>query len=213
LLRKILSFFWPLTNKVKSEINGNLEITWYQGIKKLDSKNANYSYGSLDNVWRFILKKIPINKNDKILILGLGGGNLVHLVNQKSYFNGKITAVEIDPVIINIAKNEFNTKYKNLTIFCLDAADFVAKTKMKFDYVFVDIFIDNMVPNTFYKVSFWKNLLTILSSNGKFVFNSGINIKETPEINKLIDFLKNHVTVKKFKNVNSTNFMIYGIKK
>ena len=52
---------WPITQKVASDINGDIEITWYQGKKLLDTKNANFSYGSLDLILKEAFKYTHIN--------------------------------------------------------------------------------------------------------------------------------------------------------
>ncbi len=213
MFSKILSFVWPVTKKVTSKINGDLEITWYQGKKRLDTKNANYSYGSLDVVWRYILDDFPVKSKDKILILGLGGGNLVKLLYENFSFNDKIIAIEIDEVVIEIAKNEFDIKeQKKLRIICQDALKYVKNTKQQFDYIFIDIFVDDVVPDAFFAQNFWINIKRILNKNGRFAFNAGINSKSKTQIENLVSFLKNNFNIKVFEKVNATNTLVVGEK-
>ena len=49
-MKKAFSYLWPLTKKVNSEFSGELEVTWLNGKKILDTKNANYSYGALHQI-------------------------------------------------------------------------------------------------------------------------------------------------------------------
>jgi len=82
-------------------------LTLIKGKKVLDTKNTNYSYGSLQRVMRYSLNQIDLQHVKSILILGLGGGSVVKTIREEKQFTGKITAIEIDPVIIQIAESEF----------------------------------------------------------------------------------------------------------
>ena len=105
---RLLSFFYPITRKVKSDYNGTIEITWYNGKKQLNTKNANYSYGSLQKILKTGLQKIELNHCKNILLLGLGGGSVIKTLRDDFDYQHYITAIDIDPVIINIAQEEFN---------------------------------------------------------------------------------------------------------
>jgi ubiquinone/menaquinone biosynthesis C-methylase UbiE len=103
-MKKILSYIYPITKKIHSEISGALEITWYNGKKHLDSKNANYSYGSLQLILKIGLEKIDLTKTKKTLILGMGGGSVIKTLQDDFNYQNHITAIDIDPVILKIAK-------------------------------------------------------------------------------------------------------------
>ena len=105
---RLLSYIYPITKKVESKYNGTLEITWHNGKKYLNTKNANYSYGSLQRILRFGLQKIDISQCENILILGLGAGSVIETLLKELKYENFVTAIEIDPVIIYIAKKEFN---------------------------------------------------------------------------------------------------------
>lgn len=76
----------------------------------LDSKNTSYSYGNLQRVWDKALQEIPMSNTENILILGMGGGSSIELLRKKYGYHGKITAVELDPVIVQIADEEFDIR-------------------------------------------------------------------------------------------------------
>ena len=109
----------------------------------LDSKNTNYSYGSLQRALRKGLNYIGYNriKNfDDILVLGVAGGSVMKTLVNEIHFEGKITGVEIDPQVIDIANEYFDLKeIKNLNIVIDDAFEFVLKTKEKYDLIVIDI--------------------------------------------------------------------------
>ena len=133
-MKRLLSYIYPVSKTISSQYNGDLEITWYNGKKHLNSKNANYSYGSLQRILKFGLKKIELSKVDSILVLGMGGGSVIETLRQDFNYNSKITAVEIDQVIIDIAKTEYGiSENENLKIYCTDAYDFALQNTVRYD--------------------------------------------------------------------------------
>jgi spermidine synthase len=173
MITKFFSFLFPITKNIKSDYNGNLEVTVINGKKYLDTLNTNYSYGSLQRVMQFSLKQLDLSRIHNALVLGLGGGCAVKLLRQDFHYSGAITAVDIDPVIINLAEKEFHIVSDESTkIICADAFTFVEKDNSKFDLVIIDLFIDNKVPDKFLTLEFWRYLLAHISTGGKIIFNT-----------------------------------------
>ena len=111
MVQKFLSYFIPISiKKFNSEISKSLEVTWNNGELVLDSKNTNYSYGSLQRILRKGLKYIGlerIKKFENILVLGVAGGSVIKTLVDEVKFSGKITGVEIDSKVVEIANNYF----------------------------------------------------------------------------------------------------------
>ncbi|WP_159020068.1 spermidine synthase [Algibacter sp. L3A6] len=164
-MKKILSYIWPVTAKtIDSDTNGKLEITYYNGKKMLNTKDANYSYGSLQKILEYALSKIEFDNVKHVLILGLGGGSVISSLRKKFDFNGDIQAVDIDEKIIAIAKNDFDIcTSHNLTISKYDAYKFVKKNNKKHDLIIIDLFINNEVPDQFYSVIFCENISKLVN--------------------------------------------------
>jgi len=212
-MKKLLSYIWPFTKQVQSKANGLLEITWMNGKKVLDSKNANYSYGSLQKLLSYGLSKIEIPVKSDILLLGLGGGSIVQSLRTTFKHQGKITAIEIDPVIIDIARNEFNIDaIDSLEIICDDAIRYVEDCKEQFEIIILDIFIDNTVPEPFYTTTFWTKVINILKLQGTIVFNAGINLKDATKIETLKTAFKTQMNFEQYNNVMGTNTVLIGRK-
>ena len=128
IMKKLLSYIIPLTKKRISDFSGTLEITLINGNKVLDSVNANYSYGSLQQILEYGITKAEINFENigQLLILGLGGGSVIKSLREKFRYLNKIDAVEIDQKIIAIAQKEFDIKSSDyLNIINEDAFSFV----------------------------------------------------------------------------------------
>lgn len=149
------------------------------GKKILNTKNANYSYGMLEEVLNFGLRQIPLMAVEKTLVLGMGAGCVIHSLRDNFNYDARIKAVEIDPVVIQIAQKKFNIKKSNtLQIVQDDAIDYIKTTQKKFDLIIVDLFIDLLVPQKFYSQEFWNDLEQKLRLNGYILFNAGIDMTD-----------------------------------
>jgi spermidine synthase len=189
LLNKLFSFLFPINIlKQNSTVSSSIEITWTNGQLVMDSKNTNYSYGSLQRILRRGLQSIgfeKIKKLDSILVLGVAGGSVIKTLVNEINFNGEITGVEIDPEIIYLANQYFNLdKIENLTIIIDDAYKFVQKTNKTFDLIIIDIFQDNSMPEFLFEPEFIKNINSLLNVGGYLLFNTMINSKADQERNK-----------------------------
>ena len=159
MFKKLFSYIIPVNiHKQNSSISKNIEITWANGELVLDSKNTNYSYGSLQRILRKGLKSIGFErvlKMQNILVLGVAGGSVIKTLSEEIKFKGKITGVEIDSEIIKIANSYFHLdKIENLEIVIDDAFEFVLKTKEKYNLIIIDIFQDITMPNFLFEEFF-----------------------------------------------------------
>lgn len=177
MLAKFFSYFIPI-NVVKknSSISSTLEVTWNNGELVLDSKNTNYSYGSLQRILRKGLKYIGydrIRKFENVLILGVAGGSVIKTLVDEIKFKGKITGVEIDKDVVDIANKYFRlNEIKNLEIIIDDAFEFVLKTKDKYDLIIIDIFQDTKMPNFLFEDFFINRVNFLLNTEGFILFNT-----------------------------------------
>ncbi|MBV7270678.1 spermidine synthase [Winogradskyella luteola] len=209
-MKQLLSYILPITKTVESKYSGTLEITWHNGKKHLNSKNANYSYGSLQRILKYGLDKINLSQIDTVLILGMGGGSVIETLRQDFNYSKSITAVEIDPIIIEIANTEFGiSENENLKIHCADALEFVKYTTKKFDLIIVDLYIDLSVPSQFLSETFWDDILKLKSSKGDIIFNASVKNSKNKTLKQLIEYLKTKIyKVEVFEKVNNTNTLV-----
>lgn len=214
-IKKLLSYLWPQTTKVPSDHNGVLEVTLYNGRKMLDSKNANYSFGSLQRILETGLSQIDFQNVNSVLLLGLGGGSVVTSLRNKFNYNQLIHAVELDAKIIEIAQKEFSIATSdNLKIENGDALDFVSSCTNQFNLIIVDIFIDDKVPEAFYAISFCEQLSTLMSSKSALIFNLGLGDINEIKKNAVIDYFKTKdgFSVNLLEKVTGTNTLLIAHK-
>lgn len=215
MFKKWFSYFIPmLVYEKKSALSKNLEVTWNNGELVLDSKNTNYSYGSLQRILRIGLKNIGferVSKMENILVLGVAGGSVIKTLVNEIKFSGKITGVEIDPEIINLANTYFGLdQIQNLKIVIDDAFEFVLKTKESYDLIIIDIFQDTNMPNFLFEKFFANRLGFILKPNGYLLFNTMI-LEENHNIRNekyISEFDTSAFTIRKIPRLEAHNELL-----
>lgn len=179
MIQKFFSYLIPIKIfKKKSARSRMIEVTWANGELVLDSENTNYSYGSLQRILRYGLRNIgykAILDMDHILLLGVAGGSVVKTLVDEIEYKGKITGVEIDSDMIQIANEYFNlNKIKQLEIIIDDAFEFVLKTKNQYNLIIIDIFEDTKMPNFLFERFFSERVCSLLKDQGFVLFNTMI---------------------------------------
>ena len=205
-LKRIASFVWDIPiEKGSSEHNPYLEVVWSNGKKMLNTKDANFSFGNgylvFNEAFKHINENLPSAQN--VLILGFGCGSILHLLEKKHQYNGKVTGVEYDSVILELFHKHFAQRYTTKpNLITADALDFVAHYQDSYDIIFIDLFNELENVEFIFNHNFVDNLKGITSEKGVLVFNT---IKQTTRdqenISELIMSLSNH-----FKDVSSHPF-------
>lgn len=215
MFKKLISYIIPLNIfKQKSLISQTLEVTWNDGELVLDSKNTNYSYGSLQRILRKGLKFIGFEKikaMNKILVLGVAGGSVIKTLVDEIHFDGKITGVDIDKHIINIANEYFHLdQIQNLEIIIDDAFEFVLKTKNKYDLIIIDVFQDAKMPSFLFETYFIDRVCYLLNSKGFVLFNTMLlnDTQKQLNLNFFNAFDANKYNVTKLHKIEQLNELI-----
>ncbi len=215
MIKKIFSYLIPIKiYQSKSVLSKSIEVTWANGELVLDSKNANYSYGSLQRILRLGLQNIGFDKivsMNHILVLGVAGGSVVKTLVEEIAYKGKITGVEIDPEIIKVANTYFKLdEVKNLEIVIDDAFEYVLKTKNKYDLIIVDVFEDTTMPNFLFVTFFIKRIRFLLKSRGFILFNTMLLNRSDNLRNKkyVSEFYESQFQIKTIPRVEQHNELI-----
>ncbi len=215
MVKKLLSYFIPVViHRKKSAVSKDLEVTWNNGQLVLDSTHTNYSYGSLQRILRKGLKTIgfyKIKAMQSVLVLGVAGGSVIKTLVDEVKFAGKITGVEIDPVVIHLANTYFSLdRIPNLQIVIGDAFEFVLKTQEKYDLIIIDIFQDTTMPNFLFEKFFMDRIGHLLRPKGHILFNTMMLDAEHEKRNEkyLIEFNNKPYKVKTIPRVERHNELI-----
>ncbi len=159
---------------------------------------------------RFALREADFRGSEDILLLGLGAGSVIELIRNEFHLPNLIRAVDIDPVVIEIARKEFALdSYENTEILCQDAYMYVANTEDTYGLIIIDLFINNQVPLVFFDAIFWENILRISSSEKQIIFNTMASTTDTGLFEAIIVGLKKQwLEVIVFEKVEGTNSII-----
>lgn len=90
------------------------------------------------------------NTRESILILGACGGGAIHYIS-KHFPNLAVTAIEINSYIIEFSKRFF---FLTHPVIQADAFDYL-KTAPVSDYLLIDLFVHNCLPNTLAEPTFY----------------------------------------------------------
>jgi spermidine synthase len=102
----------------------------------------------------------------------MGGGSVIQTLRNEFKYAGNITAVEIDPIVFQLAQSEFGLiPSKDLILLQQDALDYMRSNKEKYDCIVVDIFLDTIVPEPFMQKDFWIHILEAMNVHAKVIFN------------------------------------------
>lgn len=157
---------------------------------------------------------------DDFLVLGLGGGAMQKLISMR-FKDPEIVSVDIDPQMVEIAKEFYNIdSIPNHRIIVNDALRVVIEPdendleEGNFDVAIVDIFVGDSSPDLIKTGNFIAHLKRLVESNGLIVFNRNYTLEFQEGANNFVDYLEGHLKNVKTEVVagysNSDNILIYG---
>ena len=196
---KIKSFFKKLflgedlIARIPSSINGEIKLHEdLFGRRRIQVGQLTESGGAMDTIMEKALREVKHSKVggvNKILLLGLGAGTIIRRL-KKFWPGSKITAVELDPIMVDVGKKYFKFQEDNsLEIIQADAIELINNTKHlgdnKYDLIIVDLYLGIDFPTQQTMTDrFINGLKEITGENGMVVVNRlywGKHKKETLE--------------------------------
>lgn len=121
--------------------------------------------------------------NPNVLILGLAGGTVTREIDH--YIpQAKITGVEIDPKVVELAKQHFQLDQQNVTVHIDDARSFVRKvsatTDTRYNTIIIDAYTNEIyIPWHLTTQEFYEELNAVLAPDGIVAFNMGSTTDQT----------------------------------
>jgi spermidine synthase len=174
-VRWLLSFLWRQRLVRRSSAHHHfLEVSIVRGRTVLDGATVNYSFGGLHEVFAQAFERVDVRAREvrSVLVLGLGAGSVVHLLRRDCALKAPITALEIDPVMVELARAHFALdSWPNLEVITADAVAWTARTERRFDLVVVDLFHEAEVPPACRTPRFLETLRDRTAPGGMLLFN------------------------------------------
>lgn len=143
--RRYLSYLWPVHQTHAEGRHGPLTVRWEAGRKVLNSEQGNQSFGALHRVWQEVFAHLAVKTAPpaSVLLLGLGGGSVPTILRDELRLSVPITAVELDPAMVDLARREFGLdRHTHLDVITGDALIQVHAIRERYDLVLVDLFDD-----------------------------------------------------------------------
>jgi len=113
-------------------------------------------------------------KLERLLMIGLGGGAFPRFVRER-FPEIYIDAVEIDPVVARVATDYFDVgEDEKLQIHIADAVEFVRANREPYDYIFLDAYDADQLPDALTTHRFFSDVKANLAPGGVVVANIAI---------------------------------------
>ena len=191
-ITQISSYFYPVTIEKREGVHlPLLEVNLRNGKYLLDGKKVNYSFGSLHILFASAFEYHKIHQRDikNVLILGFGAGSVAQILQKELLLNCKITGVEMDPVVLELANRYFDLKsLQNTQVVCDDALHFVTHDTNMYDLIVIDLFIERRVPKAFLSKYFIQRVKQRMNPGASIFYNRiNDNTYQEEETKKLIE--------------------------
>jgi spermidine synthase len=205
-----------LIESSSTEQNPVLELYLSKGEYKLCADKAIYSFGMRYHNFVETFEQLNIAKfaPKNVLILGLGTGSILQLLEQKYFIKSHYTCIENDATIIQwYRKYIAPTITSQVIILNDDAYEYISQCNNLFDLICMDIFVDDSIPGKFESFQFSEQLYKLLSNRGILIYN---RLAEKETDNKKNNQYIDSIFTKVFQNHQilklATNWMLIGKK-
>lgn len=128
-----------------------------------------------------------------VLIVGLGGGGMVHFLRHVSP-DLQIDVVEIDPVVARLAEQYFGVRQDGRTrIIIGDGLKYLAETQNRYDVIYLDAYLKPSAdtdgegaPLSLRTQQFYRSVQSRLSAGGLVAFNLNNHAGLTDDIRNIV---------------------------
>ena len=194
--------------ETESPINGKITVIKSLAFGKyIQVGGLTQSGGIIKDIWKKTLAKVSkvsnVPKVPQVLILGLGGGSIVDVV-QKYWPKTKITAVDIDAKMVELGKKYLGLDENDIKIVIEDAEKYLLqKSKIKNlqsknDLGLVALYVGDEFPKKFESKNYIHLVRSHLESSGIAVFNRlyyGEKRSQSVKFGKLLEKIFSKVDV------------------
>lgn len=161
--------------QTSSNYNDFLQVSLVSGRLQLVAEDAIYSFGDYYRNFRRVFARFDFGRlpeRANVLLLGLGLGSIPEILEKHAGVDYYYVAVEIDPVIIELAAEYSLPQLRSqIEVHEADALAFLRADPRRYDLICVDVFQDASVPDHINGPVFLELLTASLNLNGALIFN------------------------------------------
>jgi spermidine synthase len=113
---------------------------------------------------------LPSVRPRRALVLGLGGGTVVHLLHRR-FGPTAMIGVEVDEEVLALARAELGLQVAGLEVVRQDAFAYVADCRERFDFICVDLFRGTRFERAILGRPFLRRLKALATPGAEIVLN------------------------------------------
>jgi len=148
-----------------------------------------------------------------VCIIGLAGGTVAQRMDQIYGAGVKIDGVEIDPKIVDVARQFFNLDASHVNVIVQDGRYYMRTTNKRYDVIAADAYHQPYIPFQLTTQEFFREAYDHLNDNGTFIVNAGRSNTDFRLVNVISDTMRSvFPNVYLIDTPAFTNTMVIGTK-
>jgi len=148
-----------------------------------------------------------------VCIIGLAGGTVAQRMDQIYGAGVKIDGVEIDPKIVEVARQFFNLDASHVNVIVQDGRYYMRTTNKRYDVIAADAYHQPYIPFQLTTQEFFREAYDHLNDNGTFIVNAGRSNTDFRLVNVISDTMRSvFPNVYLIDTPAFTNTMVIGTK-
>lgn len=172
--QRLLSYLTevPLQKQV-GEYNPSLQVSLVRNRFQLSTENAIYSFDDLYLNFGKAFERVELPPDgSRMLLLGLGLGSVPFMLERQFHRRYEMTAIEFDESVIGLAAAfTFPRLAQKVEVIHADAEIYIQTLEDNFDFIVVDLFLDDVIPPFFESEEGMEELKRILAPGGMLMLN------------------------------------------
>ncbi len=137
---------------------------------------------ALSHLYTFAALPYMRPSGSRLLLIGMGGGGIIRLLRSPRI---KITAVEIDPVVAEVAFSKFNLNHRDVRLVIADGRSYLRCCADKFDFITLDAFCGGTPPAHLFSREAFQEMKNHLSPDGVLAINIMVKDRKGPLLGDL----------------------------
>lgn len=172
--QRLMSYLTEVPLKTeKGEYNPLLQVSLVRNRFQLSTENAIYSFDDLYLNFSRAFSQVELPPDGStMLLLGLGLGSVPLMLEKQFDRKYEVTAVEFDESVISLAAAfTFPRLTQKMNVVHTDARIYIQTVEESYDFIIVDLFLDDIIPPYFESVSGMEQVKSLLAPGGMLMMN------------------------------------------